>query len=244
MNTTIGKISIGVLLATCLVALLAVGGFIVFAPSNDEKEPYQSASNLSGGFHSELMFESLDQMSATADLVVIGTVTNVQPGKVTTVTHDTSANYPEGSNAIGAQESTAPSEEGVEVEEIRDLDSTVQIDEVLKGTAPPDSITVSSLEDAYSGPYNMDWRNPDQRVLLFLSRSTETPGLYIPAMASYEQTVYLVEGDTLTATATNHTEEPVQAKVTSLSLPTLQLDIENVEEKIASGEVTALPEMR
>lgn len=239
MNRIASLTSIGLILAAaCIVALLSVG-FMVFTPSNDGNEPHHPTQNLSGDFHSELIFESLDQMTATADLIVVGTITDVQPGKVTTVTYDTSSNYPEGSNAINSQENTAPSDEGVEVEEVRDLDTTVKIDEALKGTTP-NGITVSSLEDAYSGPRSTDWRESGQRVLLFLSRSTETPGTYIPARASYEQAVYLIEGDALVATTEHHAEEPVQNKVTTLSLSALRLDIENIKEKVASGKVEPL----
>lgn len=232
-------------LVVCAVALLAVGSVIalIVLSGGDEaasvpKKSAPSSESPSAGFRSEIMFESFDQMVATSDLVVTGTVTEVRSGPVTRITHDGTTAYPEGTNAVGAQNEVTKTPSEDLVEEVRDLNAVVKIDKVLKGSVSTDTVIVKTLETAYAPP-NTEWREPEKRVLLFLSPSTETPGLYIPARASYEQTVYVIQGNDLVATS-NAGEEPVSARVASLSLPQLLLNIENVKARIASGEVKPL----
>ncbi len=181
------------------------------APSRSEK-PAAASERASGGIMaSGPSFRSLDQMVATADLVVIGTVTDVRPGEVT---------------AAGTPE------------EVRDLNTVVSVDEVLKGPAPEGPVVVKTLELAYSGPYAKEWRRPGERVLLFLSRSREkeTPGLYIVAAISYDQTAYILRGDDLVATL----RDPLSERVTSLSLPELRREVEEAKARIARGWVEPL----
>lgn len=178
-------------------------------PSTSEK-PSQSGERASGGFMgSGPSFRSLDQMVATADLVVMGTVTDVRPGEV---------------EAAGT------------LEPVRDLNAVVSVDEVLKGPAPEGPVVVKTLELAYAGPYAKEWRRPGERVLLFLSHSRETPGLYIVAAVSYDQTAYILRGDDLVATL----RDPLSERVASLSLPELRREVEEAKARIARGGVKPL----
>lgn len=94
-------------------------------------------------------FASLAQAVATADLVVLGTVSEVRPGGIGP------ANSPE--------------------EQIETLEAVMRVDEVLKGRAPGGPLTLETMEQAYTAG-NTEWRCPGERALLFLSRSTEKPG--------------------------------------------------------------------
>jgi hypothetical protein len=163
----------------------------------------------SGFVGSGSTFESLDQMVATADLVVMGTVTNVRPGEV---------------EAAGTPE------------EVVHLNAVVGVDEVLKGPAPEGPVVVKTLELAYSGPYAKEWRRPGERVLLFLSRSRETAGLYIPAAISHDQTAYILQSDDLVATVS----DPLSDRVAGLSVPELRREVEEARTRAARGEVKPL----
>ena len=179
-------------------------------PRSDE--PSASSGRESGGIlASGPTFRSLDQMVATADLVGIGTVTEVRPGKV---------------DAAGTPE------------EVRHLNTVVQVDEVLKGPAPAGSVTVTTLELAYGGPQNIEWRRPRERVLLFLSHSREQPGLYIPAGISYDQTAYVLRDDDLLAASAFN--DPLSKRVAGLSLPELRREVEEAKERATRSGVKPL----
>ena len=157
-----------------------------------------SSERASGGIlASGPRFRSLDLMVAKADLVVLGTVTDVRPGKV---------------EAEGTPD------------EVQNLNTVVRVDEALKGSAPAGTVTVTTLELAYGGPQNTEWRRPRERVLLFLSHSREQPGLFIPAGISYDQTAYVLRDDDLIAASTFN--DPLSKRVASLSLPELRREVE------------------
>lgn len=214
------------------LALLALSGGEDAAPVSKKSTP--SNEPLAAGFESELMFGSLDEMAAASDLVVVGTVTEVRPGQVTVITRDAAPSYPEGTDTAGGQEETTQESPEDLVEEVRDLNAVVSVDNALKGSPPEDSVTVATLDYAYGGPQSTEWRKPGERVLLFLSRSTETPGLYIPAEASYEQAVYVLQGSDIVAPTTDP-DEPVNARVTGLSLPELIVAMRDTKAKPPGG---------
>lgn len=224
------------------LAMLAVGSFTLalLTPSGDEevapvsKKSTPSNEPLAAGFESELMFGSLDEMVAASDLVMVGAVTEVRPGRVTVITRDAAPSYLEGTDTAGGQEEITEASPEDLVEEVRDLNAVVSVDNALKGSPPEDSVTVATLDYAYGGPQSTEWRKPGERVLLFLSRSTETPGLYIPAEASYEQAVYVLQGSDIVAPTTDP-DEPVNARVTSLSLPELIVAVRDAKAKTPSG---------
>lgn len=223
-------------------AMLAVGSFalaLLALSGGEEASPVSKKSTLSNeplavGFESELMFGSLDEMVAASDLVMVGTVTEVRPGQVTVITRDAAPSYPEGTDTAGGQEEITEASPEELVEEIRELDTVVSVDNALKGSPPEDFVTVTTLDYAYGGSQSMEWRKPGERVLLFLSRSTETPGLYIPAEASYEQAVYILQGSDIVAPTTDP-DEPVNARVTSLSLPELIVAVRDAKAKTPGG---------
>ena len=214
------------LLFVALVALLAVGSVVLLLvlpdttemssevpskkPTADKPSP-SGAQAPSSFMTSGPRFASLDQMVATGDLVVMGTVTDVRPGET---------------DAAGTPD------------QVQHLNAVVSVDEVLKGSAPDGPIVVKTLEPAYSGPGRAEWRRPGERVLLFLSRSRETAGLYIPAAISYDQTAYVIQsGDALRATVPN---DRLSARVTSLSVPELRREVEQAKARAARGEVEPL----
>jgi hypothetical protein len=176
------------------------------SPSGDRTPTEQRPSSFAGSGPS---FESLDQMVATADLVVMGTVTDVRLGEV---------------YAAGTPD------------EVRTLNAVVSVDEVLKGAAPEGLVVVNTLELAYTGPYAKEWRRPGERVLLFLSDSRETPGLYIPVGIRHDQAAYILQGGDLVATV--KVDDPVSNYVASLSVPELRREVE--EARAARGEVKTL----
>ncbi len=231
------------LLLVLVGAMLAIGSFalaLLALPSQEEaaapvsKKSTPSNEPLAAGFESELMFSSLDEMVAASDLVMVGTVTEVRPGQVTVIARDAAPSYPEGTNAAESQEEITQASPEELVEEVRDLNTVVRVDNALKGSPPEDSVTVTTLDYAYGGPQSTEWRKPGEHVLLFLSRSTETPGLYIPAEASYEQAVYVLQGSDIVAPTTDP-DEPVNARVTSLSLPELIVAVRDAKAKTPGG---------
>jgi hypothetical protein len=188
----------------------AASGERAFGARTRSEKPSASDEQAPSGFvGSGPTFESLDQMVATADLVVMGTVTNVRPGEV---------------EAAGTPE------------EVVHLNAVVGVDEVLKGPAPEGPVVVKTLELAYSGPYAKEWRRPGERVLLFLSRSRETAGLYIPAAISHDQTAYILQSDDLVATVS----DPLSDRVAGLSVPELRREVEEARTRAARGEVKPL----
>ncbi len=160
---------------------------------------------------SGISFESLDQMVATADLVVTGTVEEVRPGEV---------------DAAG------------EPGEVRHSNTVVKVEEVLKGQAPEGYVVVKTLEDAYSGPQNKEWRNPGERVLLFLTPSLEQQGLYIMAETNLDQTAYIREDGNLSTTRRDgQRQDELAEQVASLSMPELKNKVKEAKDKEAKGEV-------
>ena len=95
------------------------------------------------------------------------------------------------------------------------FNTVVRVDEILKGSAPSAAVTVKTLELAFGGPGPEEWRKPGERVLLFLSPSRETTGLYILANTNYSQTAYIFQGEDVRATVGDRLSE----KIAALSLP-------------------------
>jgi hypothetical protein len=218
--------SAGRLLFVASVLLLAVGSVVLLlvlsgrtetsSEVSSEKATAEKPSPSGAQAPSSFMasgprFASLDQMVATSDLVVMGTVKDVRPGET---------------DAAGTPD------------QVQHLNAVVSVDEVLKGSAPDGPIVVKTLEPAYSGPGRAEWRRPGERVLLFLSHSREQPGLYIPAAISYDQTAYVIQpGGALRATVP---DDPLSARVASLSVPELRREAEQAKSKAARGEVEPL----
>jgi hypothetical protein len=113
----------------------------------------------------------------------------------------------------------AAGSEGPPGEEISHLDTVVRVGEVWKGSAPGATVTVRTLELAFAGPNAKEWRQHGERVVLFLSPSTENEGLYIPAKVNYNQTIYVVTDDDLLAT---FPDDELAQRVAAMTLPQLR----------------------
>lgn len=193
-----------------------------------------TASNSPGGFQmsESRIFESLDQMVATSELVATGTVIEVLPGRVIREeTLDSGESYPDPVGNEGTVSPPPPPEEVAEpgAYPTRFPQTMVRIDEVLKGAAPAAGvIPVETLELAYAPP-NLEWREPGERVLLFLVRG-RVPGvpepLYFPANQS--QSVYVLRGNDLVATVSDPVI-PLTERIASLSLPQLRAEVEQAK---------------
>lgn len=148
-----------------------------------------------GGFEaSGPRYASLPELVAKTDLIVVGTVQEVVVGKVFP---DPAGEFP-----------------------TRDLNTTVRVDEVLKGSAPSGVVTVVTDELAFSGPGPEEWRRPAERVLLFLSPSREpdTPEVHILANTNYYQTAYVIQGEDLVVTL----GDPLSERIATLTLAELR----------------------
>jgi hypothetical protein len=137
-------------------------------------------------------YASLPELVAKTDLVVVGTVQEVLPPKV-----------------IEAEDPEFPT---------RVFETVVRVEEALKGSAPSGVVTVKTLELAFSGPGAEEWREPGDRVLLFLSPSRESRGLHILANTNYSQTAYLIQGKDLVAAV----DDPLGKQVAALSVAELR----------------------
>ena len=115
--------------------------------------PDEGASSSPGGSASnEYWFESLPRMVATSDVVVLGTVVDIQRGVMV----------------------------GTPPEEIYLLNADLDVEETLYGAADTlRALTVQTLQDV---PPQPDWREIGTRVLAFMKLSTDPnfPGLYYP----------------------------------------------------------------
>lgn len=177
------------LLALCSMAVLLVLGSCGEQTSTSEKTTASGQLVSGGGFQaSGPTFLSLDELVKESDLVVVGTVTEVLPGEV---------------DAAGTPEAQ------------EHLNTVVRVEEVLKGAISSDVVTVKTLQLAYARPY-MEWRQPGERVLLFLSPSRETPELYI--IPSHSQSAYILRSSDIVATV----DQRLSNRVASLSLPELR----------------------
>ncbi|MGH3029224.1 MAG: hypothetical protein ACRDNE_00380 [Gaiellaceae bacterium] len=143
-------------------------------------------------------YASLAELVIKSDLVVLGTVQEVLPAKV-----------------IEAEDPQYPT---------RTFNTVVRVDEALKGSAPRGVVTVETLELAFREPGPEEWREPGERVLLFLtpSREPDTPELFILANTNYSQTAYVIQGEDIMAAVGDELSE----EVATLSLAELRQAVE------------------
>lgn len=152
-----------VVLSTLCVAAVAIGAVLVFNFGVDRSA--QRPQPKAGGFEaSGPRYESLQELVAVSDLIVIGTVKEILPGEVVPDPEFPTQNQ----NVV------------------------VSIDETLKGSAPAGVVTIKTPELAFGQQGKEEWRVPGKRVVVFLSPSRETPGLHILANLDYSQTAYII----------------------------------------------------
>jgi hypothetical protein len=123
--------------------------------------------------HGDTWFESLRDLTAESDLVVIATVEESRVADVI----DKGAEFP-----------------------TRTIHTSVAVEEVLKGSSASGGVVVSTHELAFGGPGFEDWRQPGHRVLLFLTSSRETPDAYVLSNLAYYQAAYFVAGEEIDIT--------------------------------------------
>lgn len=151
-----------------LVFVIAAGATFVGLRS-DQDDRGEPNGSIRGGFAaSGPRYNTLRELVLVSDLIIAGSVQEVSP----------------------------PEPEGERPEEIYHVNTVVNVDEVWKGSAPGETVTVKTLELAYE----VEWRQQGEQVVLFLSPSSETPGLYIPANVDYYQTAFMIAGQDLIAT--------------------------------------------
>lgn len=198
-----GPVPRGMLLGAALLALLLVvaGLTVAVALSSWRPSAVEFARPPVAGFvASGPVYESLPELATKSELIVVGTVTESVIGEV--VNDD-----PE-----------FPS---------RFVHTVVHVEEPLKGSAPR-VVTVVTHELAFRMSNTQDWRRPGERVLLFLTRSTETPGLHILANSNLSQTAYLMRGEDLEATV-REPDYPLSDRVAALSLSELRTAVRGTQ---------------
>lgn len=173
------------LIGLMLATAGATAAGIMLASGSDQATVSQGPS---GAFEaSGPRYASLAELVIKSDLVVVGTVQEVLPPEV-----------------IEAEDPEFPT---------RTVNTVVRVDETLKGSAPGGVVTVETLELAFREPGPEEWREPGERVLLFLtpSREPETPELFILANTNYSQTAYVIQGEDVVATVDDELSEEVGA---------------------------------
>jgi len=182
---------LGVVLAG--LVLVAIGAAAAGIVLTSDADPVATPQEPPAGFAaSGPLYESLPQLAAKTDLVIVGTVEDVLPPRV-----------------IEAEDPEYPT---------RDLDTVVRVDEVFKGSAPSGVVTVTTYELAFGWPGSVEWRESGKRVLLFLSPSRETSGLHILANTNSSQTAYVIDGGDIRATVA----DSLGQRVAALSLPEIR----------------------
>jgi len=182
-------------LALAGLMLIAAGATAAGIILTSDADRVTTPQGPQGGFAaSGPRYESLPELTAKTDLVVVGTIEEVLPPKV-----------------IEAEDPEYPT---------REIDTVVRVDEVLKGSAPSGVVTIKTLELEFGGPGREEWREPGQRVLLFLSPSREpkTPGVHILANTNSSQTAYVIDGGDIRATVA----DSLGQRVAALSLPEIR----------------------
>ena len=177
--------------AAALLVVVAATGILMRSDENEAGPRRRSAGGLEA---SGTYYSSPDELVTKTELVVTGTVQEVVVGEVVAEPGDDE--YP-----------------------TRWLDTTLIVDEVLKGPSS-DTVVVQTLELAFGG--RAEWRKPGERVLLFLSASREEPSLFILSNdgdgPAYGQAAYIVRDEDVIAT----TDDVVAERVAALSLAELR----------------------
>lgn len=180
-----------VLGAVALLVVVAAAGILI---RSDENEVGPRRGPAGGFAASGTYYTSPAELMDKSELVVTGTVQQVVVGEVVAEPEDDP--YP-----------------------TRWLDTTVMVDDVLKGP-PTDTVVVETLELAFSG--RAEWRKPGERVLLFLSLSREEPGPFILSNdgegPAYGQAAYILRDEDVIAT----TDDEIAERVAALSLAELR----------------------
>lgn len=180
-----------------VVGAIAIGvGWLVGLVITPTPNP-QSGFAVSGP-----QFESIQELTANSDLVVLGSVQEVQSGEV-----------------LETEDPENPT---------RRVNTVVQVETVLKGEYSQELITVATLELAYASPPEgpvPDWRRAGTRVVAFMAESKEGAQgndgepLFFPV--SYSQAFYIIEGEQLTAAYQESDQSLLSERIERMTLPEL-----------------------
>lgn len=180
-----------------VVGAIAIGvGWLVGLVITPTPNP-QSGFAVSGP-----QFESIQDLTANSDLVVLGSVQEVQSGEV-----------------LETEDPENPT---------RRVNTVVQVETVLKGEYSQALITVATLELAYASPSEgpvPDWRRAGTRVVAFMAESKEGAQgndgepLFFPV--SYPQAFYIIEGEQLTAAYQESDQSLLSERIERMTLPEL-----------------------
>ena len=188
--------------------LLALPLFLAACGGSEARSPASSEVRGSTSSVRELYnFDSLPVMVATADVVVVGTVTGTREGRT----------VGEGDSALSFTE------------------VSVRADDVLKGAAAGETVLLEVDEPgASSNTGNTDWLTVGSRSVFFLQRKDEGTGeaYYRPVNS---QGVYQVASDGRNLVAAGRDE--FSARVAALSLAALRSEVAHARRQIAAGEV-------
>jgi hypothetical protein len=193
------------LVAAAIGAVLVVAGGVVagIIANKDADSDAASTQGRSGFAADEPTFSTLGELVRHADLVVVGTVAQVEPGKI-----------------LEAENPDEPA---------RELNTDIRVEHVVKGSTSSSVVTVATLDLAYGGAEGdsrRDWREPGVRVVAFISQSPEGGSLYIPTYVpelgpSYSQSFFIADGEKLTA-AVQAPDLPLNGQIEKMSLTTLR----------------------
>lgn len=176
-----------------VAVLLGVGGVAWLTPTPNP----QSGFAVSGP-----LFESTQELTANSDLVVLGSVREVQPGEV-----------------LETEDTENPT---------RRVNTVVRVETILKGEYSQELITVATQELAYASPPGgpvPDWRQAGTHVVAFMAKSKEGARgndgepLFFPV--SYPQAFYIIEGEQLTAAYQESDQSLLSERIEKMTLPEL-----------------------
>jgi hypothetical protein len=179
------------------------GGVVAGVIANNDADRDAASTRGGSGFAAdEPTFSTLGELVTHADLVVVGTVAQVEQGRI-----------------LEAENPDEPA---------RELNTDIRVEDVLKGSTSSSLVTVATLELAYGGAEGdprRDWREPGVRVVAFISQNPEGGSLYIPTYVpelgpSYSQSFFIADGEKLMA-AVQDPELALNGQIERMSLTTL-----------------------
>lgn len=187
--------------ATATALLLAACGASSSVPAS---------APVAGGFgaHDSLVFESLPEVVATADLLVEAKVTKVLPGRIV---DDPGTSY-----------------------DTKFVNVTLDVERVLNGKPPSGTVVVETLELAYARP-NRDWRLAGTRVLAALDRAADGRPIYWTTNLS--QSIFLVQSGEIDPVLVGADQDPLVQHIVSIAIEDFRREVDDAKASIGRGEV-------
>ncbi len=182
-------------------------GVLLLAASCGSDSGERETSKVPEAFHAAdiFTFSDLPRMVATADVVVLATVAEVQPGRTV----------------------------GPAGQEVQYVDTTLIPEKVLRGTVSASELTAETLQLEV---YEIDWRQPGERVVAFLSISEpEANGRFHPTNS---QSIFVLDaGNNLEPTV----DDTFAQSFAGLSIEQFIEQISRANRAIERGNVSPEP---